>query len=388
MVYEFKFPDIGEGIHEGQLVKWLVKEGDLIKEEQSMAEVETDKAIVEVPSPASGIILKLHVKAGDIIKVGQVIITIGQKDENVDKKTITDQIISEKKVKAEGIIATLKVRKLAEGLGVDLTKVKATGFSGAITEDDVTNYLNQLNKRGAESSYSKFGNITEIEMSHLRKMISEKMSLSKHTASHSTHFDEADATNLMVLRNNDKIIAEKKKVHLTFLPYIIKAAVLSLIKHPYINSSLDQESEKIVLKKFYNIGIAVDTDDGLIVPNIKNVDKLDLFELAKDISEISEKARTRKINLDDLKGGSFSITNIGSIGGKYIAPIVNYPEVAILGVGKIRKMPRVINDKIEIRQILPLSLSFDHRVVDGAEAARFVNDLIAAIENPEMLKNN
>ena len=402
MAFEFKFPDDGEGIHEGELVKWLVNEGDFIKEDQAIAKIETDKAIVEIPSPKSGKVLKLHFKEGDTIKVGETLVTIGEEGEKVSVKTPerkTTSVVGEleeseqrlvipKKEKREiftGVLATPLVRALAKELNVDINTVRGTGDGGRITEEDVRNSTGKEIKKEVKvvRKYNIYGYVERIHLKGVRKAVAKKMVESVMSAVHVVHIDEADVTELSILREKEKIIASQKGVKLTFMPYIIKAVIDSLKQHPYLNSTL--EGEEIVLKKYYNIGIAVDTEDGLIVPVIKIADSKSLYDLAKEVENLAELARERKLDLGDMQGGTFTITNIGSIRGLYATPIINYPEAAILGLGRIYEKPVAIGGKVQVRNVLPLSLSFDHRILDGAEAAKFIDLVIKHLENPDML---
>ena len=401
MAFEFKFPDVGEGIHEGELVKWLVNEGDFIKEDQAIAKIETDKAIVEIPSPKSGKILKLNFKEGDTIKVGETLVTIGEEGERVSKtserKTTSvvgeleeseQRLVIPKKEKREistGVLATPAVRTLAKELNVGINSVRGTGDGGRITEEDVKNSTGKEIKKEVKvvRKYNIYGYVERIPLKGVRKAVAKKMVESVMSAVHVVHIDEADVTELSILREKEKIIASQKGVKLTFMPYIIKAVIDSLKQHPYLNSTL--EGEEIVLKKYYNIGIAVDTEDGLIVPVIKIADSKSLYDLAKEVENLAELARERKLDLGDMQGGTFTITNIGSIRGLYATPIINYPEAAILGLGRIYEKPVAIGGKVQLRNVLPLSLSFDHRILDGAEAAKFIDLVIKHLENPDML---
>ena len=399
MVFEFKFPDVGEGITEGELVKWLVNEGDFVKEDQAIAKIETDKAIVEIPSPKSGKILKLNFKEGDTIKVGEVLVVIGGEGEKVaqEKKSISvvgvleeseRSLVIPKKESREivtGVLATPAVRTLAKELKVDINAVKGTAPNGRITEEDVRNSIGREIKKELKvvRKYDIYGYVERISLKGVRKVVAKKMVESVMSAVHVVHIDEADVTELSILREKEKIIASQKGVKLTFMPYIIKAVIDSLKQHPYLNSTL--EGEEIVLKKYYNIGIAVDTEDGLIVPVIKIADSKSLYDLAKEVENLAELARERKLDLGDMQGGTFTITNIGSIRGLYATPIINYPEAAILGLGRIYEKPIAVGGKVQVRKILPLSLSFDHRILDGAEAARFIDLFIKHLENPDML---
>ncbi len=421
---EFRFPDVGEGITEGEIIKWRVKEGDVVKEHDIICDVETDKAIVELPSPYSGKVLRIHHKEGDTIKVGEVLVTIGEKGEVVKEpkesrregtrkdtlkeKRISTGVVGEipetlevesemeitpqiKVERIEGkVLATPATRRLAKELGVDITKIQGTGVGGRITEADVRNAAKQVPREKVaeikiQRKYDMYGYIERVPLKGIRKVTAQNMRASLNRAAHVTHMEEVDITELVKLREKEKAAAEKKKVHLTFLPFIVKAVIAALKEFPLLNATLDDEHEEIIVKKYYNIGIAVDVNDGLIVLVIKEADKKSILEIAREIETLADSARERKIDLADLRGGSLTITNYGSVGGIFGTPIINYPEVAILGVGRIQEKPVVINRQIDIRKILPLSLSFDHRVVDGAYVARFVNEVKRQLEDPELL---
>ena len=406
MPKEFKFPDVGEGITEGEIVKWFVKEGDEVKEHQALGEIETDKAIVEMPSPYSGIVLKIAIKEGDTVKVGDILVVIGEKGEKLAE--VKEEIKKEPEVKPAGVVgyleeapeeeikptsqevlATPAVRKLAKELNVDLSTIKGSGPGGRITEDD----LKKPKKADEEEApglkvtrkYDMWGYVDRIPLKGIRKIISEHMTKSAFTAPHVTHFDDIDATKLSEARDEMKKEAEMKGIKLTYLPFVIKAVIAALKQYPRINASLDDENETVIVKKYYNIGIAVDTEAGLMVPVIKGVDKKHIYDIGREANELAEKCRNRTVDLMDLKGGSFTITNIGSIGGLYATPIINYPEVAILMTGKMHEKLVLEDDKIKVKKIMPLSLSFDHRVIDGADAARFVNTVKQYLENPDMI---
>ncbi|MFX0163050.1 MAG: dihydrolipoamide acetyltransferase family protein [Candidatus Hodarchaeota archaeon] len=415
MVNEFKFPDVGEGIEEGEVKNWLIKEGENVKEDQALVEVETDKAVVELPSPYSGTVAKLHFKEGDIVKVGEVLITIAEPGEEVKVPEMKPAAVAvvgeleeappEEEVKVEKpavetkvvkptekkILATPAVRKLAKDLGVDLALVEGTGPEGRITKEDVEAFSKKPKvekpvavkiTRKAGLTYDMYGHIQRVPFKGIRRATAKKMTESWAKVPHVTHADEADVTELVKIRQKEKANALEKGIKLTYLPFIVKAVIAALKEHPYVNSTIDEETQEIVLKQYYNIGIAVDTEEGLMVPVVKIADKKSLLKIAEEIQNLAELAATRKIDLADLKGGTFTITNIGVIGGTYATPIVNYPEAAILGVGKIHDKPVVKDGEIVIRKILGLSLSFNHNIFDGAEAARFMNDVIKYLEDP------
>lgn len=403
MAKQFKFPDVGEGITEGEIVKWRVKEGDEVEEDQTLADIETDKAVVEVPSPYSGTVLKLHFKEDEIVKVGEPLVTIGEKGEDPEK--VTDEEIpqeegtkapsvvgeiKESKREIRDILATPKVRKLAIDLKVHIKNIKGTGRDGRITEEDIKKAAAGGKTKPKEkpalkikSKYDFYGTLERIPLRGVRRATARKMAESVSHAAHVTHCDEADAEKLVQIKEKMKKEAEKKDIKLTYLPFITKALIAALKKHPTLNATLEEDTEEIVVKQYYNIGIAVDVPDGLIVPVIKYAEQKDMFVLAEEIQLLADKAKARTLDLADLKGGTFSITNVGILGGEFATPIINYPEVAILATMKIADRVRVIDGEIKIVKTLPLCLSFDHRVIDGAEAARFMNDLIQLLEDPE-----
>ncbi len=431
MAFEFKLPDLGEGLTEGEIVKWLVKVGDSIEEGQVFAQIETDKAVVDVPSPRKGVVLKLGAREGETVQVGSVILVIGEAGEELKGKPApveqprahpaaagsvgvvgeleeAPEEVEEKKPAAtrlkpappgpipapppmqEEILAVPMVRKLAADLKVDLRNVKGSGPQGRITKEDVLKA--SKGKPAGEMPPPKeaptpdgYGPVEKLPLRGMRRTIAQAMAKSHATIHQAVNIDEANITQLLALRNKAKERAAQKNIHLTILPFVMKAVISALQEHPYLNSSLDDEKGEIVLKRYYNIGVAVDTKDGLMVPVVKNVKGKNLFQLAAELSDLSEKARSRKIDLADLKGGTFTITNYGSMGGIYGAPVIHHPEVAILGMGKILEKPLVKEGKIEIGKVLPLSLSFDHRVVDGAEAVRFLNTVIELLEDPGLI---
>ena len=437
---DFKLPDIGEGIHEGEIVKWLKKEGDPIAADEAMVEVMTDKATVELPSPVAGTIEKIHAAEGVTIEVGKVLVTIAEKGKataapaakaeapapkaEAPRAEAKPQVRPAPRAEApkqrevtpapesEGeealpyeILATPATRKMARDLDVDLRQVKGTGTQGRVTKMDVqlaaegqsagTSRPSHSVATGMTVSKPKSASLqtqyaggeaeTRIPMRGIRKKIAQAMSHSKHTAAHFTYVEEVDMTQVVKLREEAKEEAKKLGVKLTFLPFIIKAVVPALKEFPFLNASLDDVNEEIVLKNYHNFGIATDTPNGLMVPVIKNADRKTVWELADEIATLSERARAGKSQIEDLKGGTFTFTNAGSIGGVFATPIINHPEVAILGVNAIRKRPMVVDDKIEIRDMMYLSLSVDHRVVDGADAARFMNRVVFYLANPMRL---
>ncbi|MBI2143014.1 2-oxo acid dehydrogenase subunit E2 [Candidatus Woesearchaeota archaeon] len=423
MAYEFRFPDVGQGITEGEIVKWHVKEGDAVKEDQVLVEIETDKAVVEVPSPKSGIVLKRHSSSeGQKINVGDVIVAIGQKGEKyVPGKAVAAAMpvpdaSKEKKKDAGAVVGFLPgsmaevdkgvfvmpaVRRLAAELKVNLAALKGSGPGGRISEDDVKRAAGVSSAPTAAASkselqssssqqikvtkkYDMWGYVRREQFKGVRKATAEKMSLSASKTAAVTNMDEADITDLAAARENEKKAAEKKGIRLTFLPFIIKAVTEAMKKpeHNVINSSLDEAAQEVVMKDYYNIGFAVATEVGLLVPVVKGANMKGIMAIAKEVQDLAEKARSRKLDMADMMGGTFTISNIGSIGGTFFTPIINYPESAILGIGKIVEKPVVKDGKIVIRKIMPLSFTYDHRLIDGAQAAAFLNTVISYLENP------
>jgi pyruvate dehydrogenase E2 component (dihydrolipoamide acetyltransferase) len=420
MAYEFKLPDLGEGLAEGEIVKWLVKAGDPIEEGQIFVQVETDKAMIEIPSPKKGIVLSLGAAEGETVQVGAVIIVIGERGEKIPAagKPSTEKPrpsvgvvgeLEEAPEEEEGkkpepspekpsappgpVLAVPMVRRLAKDLGVGIQTLIGTGPKGRITKEDVRKAAEEQGRKAAAPAPAgksagksdSYGYVERVPLRGMRKTIAQAMVKSKTTIPHAAGIDEADITQLAALKARAKERAAQKKIHLTFLPFVMKAIVAALQEHPYLNSSLDDGSSEIILKKYYNLGVAVDTKDGLMVPVVKDVRAKNIFQLAQELAALSEKARSRTIDLADLKGGTFTITNFGAMGGIFGFPIIHHPEVAILGLGRIMEKPLAVDGKIEIRKVLPLSLSFDHRVVDGAEAVRFMNTVIELLEDPGMI---
>ncbi|MCX6573238.1 MAG: dihydrolipoamide acetyltransferase family protein [Candidatus Aminicenantes bacterium] len=404
MAKEFRFPDVGEGITEGEVVRWLVKEGDEVAVDQTLAEIETDKAVVEMPSPYAGTVLKLHFKEKDLIKVGQPLVTIGEKGEVPAEAAPATQALplvpapagpgatpgpAAVPGPAGGVLATPKVRALAKELGVEIGAVRGAGPGGRVTEDDVRSFQPALAERKPgpkiKAKYDLYGTLERIPLRGVRRATAKKMRESLDHAAHVTHCDEADAGPLEALRQKMKAEVEAGGAKLTYLPFVVKALIEALKLHPTLNATLDEDESEIVVRKYYNIGIAVDVPDGLIVPVVKAAGQKSVAGLAAEIQALAMSARERTLDLADLKGGTFSITNVGVIGGDFATPIINYPEAAILATMKIADRARVVDGKVVVKRILPLCLSFDHRVVDGAEAARFIRDLIRFLEAPEKL---
>ncbi len=427
-IIDFRLPDLGENIESAEIVKVLIKVGDFIDKDQGIIEIETDKATIEVPSTVSGKVIEVLVKSGDKAKVGQTIIKVETGDTEVKEDIIKPQLseepqeVSQPEIKAEqkpvlkgelpeihpmetdeqppimrgAAPAAPSVRRLAREIGVDINKVPGTGPGGRITMDDVKAYSKKLHEARAEGAgfisgvkaealpdFSKFGETKKVEMSNIRKKTAEHLSYAWATIPHVTQFDKADITNLEKARKELSKSLEKSGVKLTVTAILVKVIVEALKRFPQFNSSIDMEKKEIIYKNYFNIGIAVDTEHGLIVPVIKNADKKSLTEISVEMNSLAEKARAKKIGLDDLQGGCFTITNLGGIGGTYFTPIVNSPEVAILGVSRSNYEP-VWNGYgvFEPRLMLPLSLSYDHRIIDGADAIRFLRFIVEALEQP------
>ncbi len=416
MAFEFKLPDIGEGVHEGEISKWLVEPGQSVTEDQPMVEVMTDKVTVEITSPVNGVVEELLYKEGDVVKVGSIIIRIddsatsGAKPAS-NEAAATNGSAAAKEVHSEAppvssrpvataplpsaggrhrTLAAPAVRKLARTMGIDLALVSGSGPGGRVRKQDLMAFSSGGGMAAPQQARPTFQRSSiiagqgeeRIPFRGMRRKIGEHLVKSKQTAPHFTYVEEADMSEIVKFRNDLQPMAEAMGLKLTFLPFIIKAVIEGLKKFPKLNSSLDEATQEIVLKQYYNIGVAVATDEGLIVPVVKHADQRSVLDLAVEIVELSDKARQGKLALTDLQGGTFTLTSIGSIGGIFSAPIVNYPEVGIMGIQKIEKRPVVRNDEIVIREMTYLSISCDHRVVDGAEAALFMKEVIDWLEHP------
>ena len=410
MAFVFNFPDVGEGIHEGRVVEWLVSEGDTVAEDQALLKVETDKAVVELPSPHSGTILRLHAAADAAIFVGDPLVTIGEAGEELpsegapvvagapaaDSRAVTETAAPTPEVASRRPLATPRTRTLARKLGVDLQSISGSGSGGRITDEDVQRVADggvppkpspaPLASAPGTIGVTDDGEVERVPLTHLRKVIANAMRASVQMSAHVTHVDEADVTDLMEhYRRAKPVIEERSGVRFTLLPLFIKALVATLQKYPIFNASVDEERQEIVFKKYYNIGVAVDTPEGLIVPVIRDADRKDMVEIAGEIVDKAERARSRQLSLDELKGGSCTITNIGPLGGVFATPIINQPELAIIGLHAIKERPEVVNGEIAIRKMMYLSISFDHRYIDGAEAARFMSDMVRLVSEPMLL---
>ncbi|MHC0038600.1 dihydrolipoamide acetyltransferase family protein [Pseudoneobacillus sp. C159] len=437
MSFQFKLPDIGEGIHEGEIVKWFVKKGDKVKEDDVLCEVQNDKAVVEIPSPVAGTVEDVLVPEGTVATVGQTLITFdapgyehlkfkgddhhddAPKQEEVKPEPQATTTLSNESTTGAAIaqtqetvdpnrrvIAMPSVRKYAREKGVDLLRVQGSGKNGRILKEDIDSFLSggaaqvvaedktvdQVALASTEEKTPVVATIpqgqypeTREKMSGIRKAIAKAMVNSKHTAPHVTLMDEVDVTKLVAHRKKFKEVAAAKGIKLTFLPYVVKALTSALREFPALNTSLDDAAGEIIHKHYYNIGIAADTEKGLLVPVVKDADRKSVFTISNEINELAGKARDGKLAPDEMKGASCTISNIGSAGGQWFTPVINHPEVAILGIGRIAEKPIVRDGEIVAAPVLALSLSFDHRMIDGATAQNALNHIKRLLNDPELL---
>ncbi|MBE4908895.1 2-oxo acid dehydrogenase subunit E2 [Bacillus luteolus] len=433
MAFEFKLPDIGEGIHEGEIVKWFVKPGDEVNEDDVLCEVQNDKAVVEIPSPVKGKVLEVLVEEGTVAIVGDTLIKFDAPgyenlkfkgdDEDKPKNEEAKPTQNQEEAKADTkevdvdpsrrVIAMPSVRKYAREKGVDIKAVEGSGKNGrivmadidsflqggapattvaetteeVITQETVTTKTEEKEKAASAKQPIPAGQYPETreKMSGIRKAIAKAMVNSKQTAPHVTLMDEVDVTALVAHRKKFKGTALEKGIKLTYLPYVVKALTSALREFPALNTSLDDATDEIIHKHYYNIGIAADTDKGLLVPVVKDADRKSIFTISNEINELAGKARDGKLGSDDMKGASCTITNIGSAGGQWFTPVINHPEVAILGIGRIAEKPVVNNGEIVVAPVLALSLSFDHRMIDGATAQNALNHIKRLLNDPQLL---
>lgn len=410
---DVKLPKLGEGADSGVVVNVFIKEGDPVAKGQAIIELENEKAVASIPSTAAGVVAKIHVKPGDKISIGQRLITLNEGGkaaagpEPAAKRAPEPEVAADEEETAESEEAASKptvapaaapsVRRLARELGIDLSRVRGSEPGGRIVIGDVRAYIQRLIKAAARPvagaagvparpvaesiDFSQWGPVTKKSLTPLRQVIVRRMSESWNAVPRVTQFDEADFTQLNALRKKFAAAYEKRGARLTLTPLILKALAGVLKKHPIFNSSLDEAANEIVLKEYYHIGIAVDTEQGLIVPVLRDVDKKSVLDLSKELEQLAQRARDRKVSGDELKGGTFTVSNQGAIGGAHFTPIVNKPEVAILGLGRGAMKPVARDGKVEIRMLTPLGLSYDHRVIDGGTAARFIVDLVAALQD-------
>jgi pyruvate dehydrogenase E2 component (dihydrolipoamide acetyltransferase) len=431
MRYIFKFPDIGEGITEGKILQWYVKKGQEVKSGEPLVKMETDKVVTDIPSPKDGVIVSLFGKEGEVINVDDPLVEIeiegvqGEEAQAIaaDKpKAVEEKPVEEK---GFGVVGTLEVasdnaflpaaseglppaaepeeqkparkalatpvaRAMAKDLGVDINRVNGTGPGGRVMKKDIKLYYENMQSGKVEAAASATpvaagARVVYEPLSQIRKTIARNMVRSKQSAAHMTVMEEVEVSELVKLREAHKEAYAQRGLKLSYLPFILKAAAYTLKEFPAFNSEMDLENDRMVVKQYYNIGIAVDTEEGLVVPVIRDVDKLSVAELSREIADTAQKARERKLTLDDFKDGTFTVTNYGAIGGTFAVPVINFPQTAILGIGRIIKTPVVKDDQIAIGQVLPVSMSVDHRIVDGAEAARFISRLIGFFQDPVSL---
>jgi pyruvate dehydrogenase E2 component (dihydrolipoamide acetyltransferase) len=423
---DFKLPPLGEGADSGTVVTLFVKEGENLAKDQPVLELENDKAVATIPANVAGVISRIFVKLGDKITVGQRILSVGdaaaaapapveksepeprpvEREEKVIQTPSPGQLgASDSEDGDEGRnlpppAAAPSIRKMARDLGLDLSRVRGSARGGRIVLEDLRNYIRRLQRLAAQPKpvaaagaapapkpqveridFSKWGPVNAKPLSPLRQVIARRMTENWNSIPHVTQFDEADITDLNAMRKQHAGAYEKKGARLTLTSFALKVVVDTLQKHPIFNASLDETSQEIIFKSYYHIGIAVDTEAGLIVPVIRDVDKKSLLQLSLELEELARKARDRKVSGEELKGGTFTISNQGGIGGAHFTPIINKPEVAILGLGRGALKPVARESGIETRLLMPIGLSYDHRVIDGGAAARFTVDLVQAFQN-------
>jgi pyruvate dehydrogenase E2 component (dihydrolipoamide acetyltransferase) len=419
---DVKLPKLGEGAESGVVVSVFVKEGDALVKDQSILEIENEKAVASIPSPVAGQVAKVFVKPGDKVSVGQRLVAVGEagaaepaapaREESAPVPTATtaprsraaepepepdtaDSSEAEGEPSAQPATASPTIRRLAKDLGIDLARIRGSERGGRVVLSDLKVYIQRLQRLAARAAttgqapakmevepvdWSQWGPVTVKRLSPLRLTIAQRMARSWESVPRVTQFDEADVTRMLELRKRFQAAYEQRGVKLTLTPLVIKAVVTVLQKHPALNSSLDHTGEHLVLKSYFHLGMAVDTEAGLMVPVIRDADKKSLVELARELEDLARKARERKLTADDMKGGTFTISNQGGIGGAHFTPIVNTPEVAILGVGRGTVKPVWRDGQVVPRTLVPLALSYDHRVIDGGTAARFIADLVKEIE--------
>lgn len=427
MRYVFKFPDIGEGLDEGTIAEWYVDKGQEVEMGQPLVKMETDKVVTDIPSPKDGIIAAIYGREGETIQVGSPLVefdlpgidgeTAQEEAAKPDFEAVEEegagvvgtlevadnsaylpasdevelnQVAADESVeKPKKSLATPVARAMAKEMGIDINQVRGTGPAGRVTKNDIQNHYTSTSapqKKAVAATVNKIEaqeQPVEVKpLTQIRKTIAKNMVRSKHQAAHMTVFDEVEVSELIEIRQKYKAKFGEEGIKLSYLPFILKATALALREFPVLNSSMDQEGENLIYKNYYNLGIAVDTDEGLVVPVVKNVDRLSIKELAVEVGIIAEKARKRELTLDDMKDGTFTLTNYGSIGGQFAVPVINYPQAAILGIGRLVEKPVVKNGAVVPGTMLPLSISVDHRIVDGGEVARFMNRLMEYLGEP------
>jgi len=420
MRYIFNFPDIGEGLDEGIIVEWYVTKGQTINAGESLVKMETDKVVTDIPSPKTGLVAAIYGKVGDVVKVGEALVEIEMEgisgndavaESNKNNFAVQEEgagVVGTLEVaannaylpaSAEGVksqdelipksskkaLATPVARAMAKELNVDINKITGTGPAGRVMKEDIQKYFDSAQRMLEQAKtipVAQEGRLEYKPLTQLRKTIAKNMLNAKHNAAHMTVHEEVEISELIRVREKFKTTLSEQGVKLSYLPFILKAVALALKRHPSLNAELDMENNRMVFKKYYNLGIAVDTDDGLIVPVIKDVDKLNIKEIAIRLNELTQKTRERKLGIDDMKDGTFSITNYGSLGGIFAVPVINYPQAAILGIGRLLEKPVFKGDSIVKGHFFPLSLSVDHRIVDGGEVTRFLNTVMMYLNEP------
>ncbi len=428
-----QLPELGEGVTEGELVKWLVKVGDTVKPDQPVAEMMTDKATVEVPSPFGGVVKEIQKKEGDVVEVGMTMLVLdadaaasasapapqAPKSTPAPAAAMTAapaQAAKSAPAAAAGqmdvyppvmdsrVLATPATRRMAREMGVDLNQVRGTGVAGRVTRDDVMGSGAGAVSAGTPSyapgagvsiprpAYQGPAGAVEerVALRGVRKKIAENLQMAKHIVPHFTLMDEANVTALVAMRDELKAAGEKAGTKVTYLPFVMKALIATIREYPMFNASIDDAAQEIVYKKYFNLGFAADTPNGLLVPVIKNADQKTILQLSKEIMDLAKRARDGKLALDEMKGATITVTNIGSVGGQYATPIINHPEVAIMGMYKIQEKPiikRAADGSMALDAIktMNFTITADHRLIDGAVAANFLKAFIARIENPGVL---
>jgi len=418
MRYTFDFPDLGEGLEEGTILEWYVKEGDSVKVGDAVVQMETDKVVADIPSPKSGTITARYGNVGDVIHVGAPLVEIeqvssggGQADPEEKPVTVpvteseegaavvgtmelagenallaaSDEGSSDKenaRGEARKVLATPVARALAKEMEIDIRDVPGSDPSGRVKKEDILNFSYQPAPAPATVEPPVTGDVTYLPLTQIRKTIARNMMHSKHNAAHMSVCEEVEITGLMQVISRYKQSFADREVKLTYLPFIVKAVAQALKHHPQLNSQIDSENNRMIVRNRCHIAIAVDAPDGLVVPVIRDADRLSVFQTAKHIGELAAKARVRKLTLEDMREGSFSITSFGSIGGIFATPVINYPQAGILGIGRIMKTPIVREDEIVVGNIMPLSLTVDHRIVDGGETTRFLKRVMDYLADP------
>lgn len=417
-LYAFKLPDIGEGMHEGEIVKWHIQPGDSVEEDQVILEVQNDKAVVELPSPVNGTVKEVKVAEGTVAVVGDELV-IFEVEGGGDAPAPVDagrapaeaaQSANAADVPMPMVLATPGVRKLAREKGIDIRLIQGSGRHGQVTREDVLAFAegggsasapaDAAKKQGAmpaaEAPAVKAADGTpgpaaqsqleeRVPLKGIRKVIAEAMVKSVYTAPHVTVMDEVDVAKLVAFRDRIKPLMEKKGIKITYLPFIVKALVAAVRAFPVLNAAIDEEAGEIVYKKYYHVGIATDTEQGLLVPVIRDADRKSIWTIAAEIKDLAERGREGKLGPQEMRDSTITVTNIGSAGGMFFTPVINFPEVAILGTGRIAEKPVVRDGAIAVGQMMALSLSFDHRIVDGATAQYALNSIKELLEDPELL---